>query len=154
MSEPVLSRRSVLITAISAAGCSLLVLNNVALAVEPGAGPVDAGALADYEQDGLYDKFVKTNKFFIRRNGDKLFAISAICTHKNAVLRKRDAGIFCRNHSSTFDADGYAIKGEAKVSLPRHKISVTDGKVTVDTSVEFYEKDYEKDGASYSVPTK
>lgn len=154
MTDPLVSRRSMLITAISAAGCSLLVLNNVALAAAANAGPVDAGALADYAQDGLYDKFARTNKFFIRRNGTKLYAISATCTHKEATLRKRDDGIFCRNHSSKFDADGYNLDGPAKVSLPRHKISVTDGKVKVDTSVEFYEKDYEKDGAFYDVPAK
>jgi Rieske Fe-S protein len=154
MTEPTPSRRSMLITAISAAGCSLLVLNNVTLAAEPATGPIDAGSVTDYAADGLYDKFVKPNKFFIRRSGAKLFAISAICTHKNAVLRKRDDGIFCRNHSSTFDADGYAIKGEAKISLPRHKITLKDGKVLVDTSVEFYEKDYEKDGASATVAEK
>ncbi|MFT3786881.1 MAG: Rieske (2Fe-2S) protein [Tepidisphaeraceae bacterium] len=152
------TRRHFLVVSASAAGCSLLVLSNLAAAAPKPTGPdaiVDAGPISDYAADGLFDKFVNDKRFFVRRNAGKLYAISATCTHKEVLLRKRaDKGdIFCKGHGSTFDLDGTTLGGKAKVSLPRHKIEIKDGHLIVDRSVEFYEKDWEKEGASVALPS-
>jgi Rieske Fe-S protein len=57
--------------------------------------------------------------FFIVRRGERLFALSAICTHKECKLKaQRDRSFYCPCHGSTFDASGHALQGPAKRDLP------------------------------------
>jgi Rieske Fe-S protein len=96
-----------------------------AAASVPAAGPnsgqevVDAGPLADYPDDDVYDKF-REDGFFIIRRDRRITALSSVCTHKGCKVRVQDDLSFkCKCHGSTFDKDGHVTKGPAKRDLPR-----------------------------------
>ena len=102
--------------AAAAAGCH---------AVNEGAGPtpgkervVDAGLAANYAADGVYDGFRDEGFFVVRRSG-KLFALSAICTHRKCKLHAEpDRSFYCKCHGSTFDPGGKVTAGPATRNLP------------------------------------
>lgn len=152
-----ISRRGfVAMTAVAAAAAGCLAcggsLCEAADSLQAASGPVEAGSLADYPKDGVYDKFAKSHKFFIIRNAGEVYATSAICSHKQAALTLQGQDIVCKKHGSKFSVHGTATKGPAKTSLLRYGISKSaDGKLTVDTSKSFGEKDWEKEGASVKV---
>ena len=79
---------------------------------------VNAGPATRYAADGVYAAF-RSRGFFIVRQGEKLFALSAICTHKRCRLNaERDRSFYCPCHGSTFDPSGHVTEGPAKRDLP------------------------------------
>jgi Rieske Fe-S protein len=79
---------------------------------------VDAGPLSRYAADGVYTQF-RDRGFFVVREGDKLFALSAICTHRRCKLfAEGDRSFYCKCHGSTFDPTGKVTTGPAKRDLP------------------------------------
>ena len=111
--------------------------------------PVDVGAKTDYASEGVYDKFNKSHRVLIIRHEGKIYAPTATCTHKNAVLRSKEGIIVCPSHGSRFSLQGTPIKGPAKASLYRYAISLDDkGHIIVDRAKQFAEKDWESEGAS------
>lgn len=104
------------------------------LAEEPSAA-FDAGPVGDFASDGIFDKFAKPQKFILIRAGSKLTCISAICTHKNCVLKPKDGNLRCPCHGSIFTPAGEVTKGPAKSNLPRYKVTVdAQSHVIVDLS--------------------
>ena len=78
---------------------------------------IDAGPLSDYASDGVYDRF-RDEGFFVIRNGAKLIALSAFCTHRKCKLRaESDHSFSCTCHGSTFDPNGKVTEGPAKRDL-------------------------------------
>ncbi|CAN5565657.1 hypothetical protein BH09PLA1_BH09PLA1_26700 [soil metagenome] len=109
------------------------------------AGKVDIGRLSDYSADGITEKFMRPNKFAVVRADGRLFACSARCTHKFSPLRVRDGHFACPSHGSEFSVQGTVTHGPAKESLVRYAISRSAaGKLIVDTSKSFREKDWDK----------
>lgn len=113
----IISRREFfLLNATFAAGCS---------SADRGTNPsgiasheVDAGPAANYRRDGVYSAF-RAQGFFIVRRGERLFALSSICTHKKCKLTaERDRSFYCPCHGSTFDPDGHVTQGPALLDLP------------------------------------
>src|SRR6185437_3619152 len=90
--------------------------------VRPEAIAVDAGPLADYAAPGIYGQFRTSHAFFIVREGNSLFAQSAICTHRDCLLSRSDGRFRCRCHGSTFTADGHVTRGPARWDLPRYAV--------------------------------
>jgi Rieske Fe-S protein len=87
---------------------------------------VNAGAVGHYAADGVYPNF-RHRGFFIVRQGEKLFALSAICTHSFCrLIAEPDRSYYCKCHGSTFAPDGKVTHGPAKRDLPvlPFKISV------------------------------
>ena len=79
---------------------------------------INAGAAANYTADGVYSQY-RDLGFFIIRHGDRLFALSAVCTHRNCKLSaKPDASFSCKCHGSIFDPLGHVTRGPAKRNLP------------------------------------
>ena len=79
---------------------------------------VNAGPVSHYAADGVYAAFSHQGFFIVRRNG-KLFALSAICTHKKCKLKSEtDHSFYCPCHGSSFDPEGHAKVGPAKRDLP------------------------------------
>jgi Rieske Fe-S protein len=79
---------------------------------------VNAGAVSNYDADGIYNNF-RNQGFFVIRKGDKLFALSAICTHRKCKLTAEpDRSFYCKCHGSTFDPGGHVTDGPAKRDLP------------------------------------
>jgi Rieske Fe-S protein len=79
---------------------------------------VSAGLASNYAADGVYNHF-RDQGFFVVRRGAKLFALSAICTHRKCKLATEpDRSFYCKCHGSTFDPGGHVTKGPAKRDLP------------------------------------
>lgn len=79
----------------------------------------NAGPASNYAAEGVYPHF-RTSGFFIIRQGNQLFAVSSICTHRRCRLdAEPDHSFSCPCHGSTFDPGGHVTKGPAKRDLPR-----------------------------------
>ena len=105
-------RQFLLLTAGLAAGCQ------TAKDVGVSARTANAGSASDFAHDGVYNNFRDAGFFLIRRDG-KLFALSAICTHRKCKLNvERDKSFYCKCHGSTFDSNGHVTEGPAKRDLP------------------------------------
>jgi nitrite reductase/ring-hydroxylating ferredoxin subunit/uncharacterized membrane protein len=72
------------------------------------------------------------------REGDRLHAMWASCTHEGGPLAEgsfADGCVTCPWHGSTFRlADGKVVRGPAAASQPVYEARVTDGKVEVRTA--------------------
>jgi Rieske Fe-S protein len=86
------------------------------------AGPFDAGPITDFSSDGIYNQFAESHEFFVIRLGNRLFAMTAICTHRRCALKRRENIIRCRCHGSTFTAEGNVTRGPATRDLPRFAV--------------------------------
>jgi Rieske Fe-S protein len=93
---------------------------------------INAGPASLYLTDGVYTRF-RNLGFFIVRRGPTLFAISAICTHRECKLdAEPDRTFYCPCHDSTFDANGKATQGPARRDLPVYETSTdADGNLWV-----------------------
>ena len=79
---------------------------------------VNAGPASNYAAEGVYAAFRSQGFFIVRRDG-KLFALSAICTHKKCPLKSQpDHSFYCPCHGSTFDPEGHVTLGPAERDLP------------------------------------
>ena len=116
----------------------------------------EAGALTDYDHDGIYDNLLKDKRVLIIREKDKIRAVSGLCTHRGcAVAKVKDDEIECPCHHSHFTVQGSPTGGPAKAALFRLGISVNDaGKIIVDPTKKFGEKEWENKGASIDAPAK
>ena len=112
-----ISRREFLfLTTAFAAGCSSPETGGLSPA--DNARTVNAGPLSNYAKDGVYSSF-RNQGFFIIRQGERLFALSAICTHRKCKLdAEADRSFYCPCHGSAFDADGRVTHGPARRNLP------------------------------------
>lgn len=136
------SRRQFVVAA--AAGACALSLNVLAQAPSP-VEPIVIGKLEDFPRDDIYDQFVARGRFFVMRREGRLFATSATCTHKRNLVRKVGDKLVCAKHGSEFSEFGTVLEGPASMALPRFKIARDgDGTITVDPSVSFGERDWDK----------
>jgi cytochrome b6-f complex iron-sulfur subunit len=115
----ILNRRQFVLLSVGlAAGCQSTVEENHAERV------VNAGPAANYAADGVYGRY-RDLGFFVVRDGDKLFALSAICTHRRCKLKAEpDRSFYCPCHGSTFNEQGRVMEGPAKRDLPVFATSV------------------------------
>lgn len=126
-----LSRREFLIVAVGlTAGCQTG--GQGGSAESAAVRTVNAGPGSRYTADGVYSSY-HNQGFFLVREGDKLFALSSICTHRKCALTARpDHSFYCKCHGSTFDPSGHVTKGPAKRDLPRLPVMTDDrGQVLV-----------------------
>ena len=87
---------------------------------------VNAGPVTHYTADGVYAAF-RSRGFFIVRRGEKLLALSAICTHRRCKLDvERDRSFYCPCHGSAFDPGGHVTQGPARRDLPILLTSVNE----------------------------
>lgn len=123
-SQPITRRQLIVLGgAFALAGCSASRPDDHhETGVRPEAIAVDAGPLAGYAAPGIYGQFRTSHAFFIVREGDGVFAQSAICTHRDCLLSRWDGGFRCRCHGSTFTADGHVTRGPARRDLPRYAV--------------------------------
>jgi Rieske Fe-S protein len=106
-------RQFLILTAGVVAGCKT---GGIPVANE--ARIVNVGAVSNYATDGVYSNF-RNQGVFVIRMGDKLFALSAICTHRKCKLTAEpDRSFYCHCHGSTFDPGGHVTEGPAKRDLP------------------------------------
>lgn len=121
----------------ASAGCACLLFTRSGRAETASTGPVKIGDLKSFTKEGIDDRFLKDG-FFVVRGKEKLFALSAFCTHKTDARLNGKAGaekIICPRHQAQFALDGTVQRGPAKRNLDRFAITVdAKGLVTVDTS--------------------
>jgi Rieske Fe-S protein len=102
------------------------------LAAAIGERQVNAGPVGNFAADGLYEDF-RDQGFFVIRHGGRLFALSAICTHRKCkVSGAHDRSFYCKCHGSMFDPDGKVTEGPARRDLPvLHYFTNANGELIV-----------------------
>ena len=111
---------------------------------------IDAGEVANIKE-GITDTLASSKVLIVRAQG-KIFAESAICTHRTTTLKVVDGELRCPSHGSRFDIMGNVTKGPAKEGLPRFAVSIKDGHLFVDTSKVFKTGSFDQDGAFVKAP--
>lgn len=113
---------------------------------------VDVGDVKSFDKDGVFDSFARSNKLLIVREGNTLYAMSAMCTHRGCMVKKKSEGLVCPCHGSTFENNGKPTKDPAKAALFRYAISINDDQhVIVDRSKVFGEREWDKKEASVTI---
>lgn len=96
----------------------------------------DVLALADLPSDGLTEVSVGDLKILLARDGDRVLATGATCTHKGAPLKngKRVGNrVICPWHHAIFDLEsGDHLEPPGKGCLSRFAASVENGRVMVE----------------------
>lgn len=112
-----------------------------------------AGRPEDYVPGEVSEKFKESQRVWIEREGDTIFAIQAICTHLGCTPRwlPLEGKFKCPCHGSGFTKDGVNFEGPAPRPLERLKISLSDeGELLIDKSQKFlYEKNEWGDPESF-----
>src|SRR5882724_8525321 len=91
-----------------------------------GSRTINAGPASLYLNDGVYTRFRDLGVSIVRR-GAELFAVSAICTHRNCKLdAERDKTFYCPCHGSTFDVNGKVTQGPARRDLPVYATAIDE----------------------------
>lgn len=117
-----------LLAAASAVSCQT---QNPAAAAGGGGAEIDAGPAEQYAADGVYEAYASKG-FFIVRHAGRLFAMSAVCTHRRCDLEAQpDHSFYCPCHGSTFTADGHVTKGPAVRDLPVLASRIAAGRLLV-----------------------
>jgi Rieske Fe-S protein len=105
----------------------------------------DLGPLARLPEDGWVSRTVTLERrdrwrvdttdvaIYVRRAGDRVDALSAVCTHTGCLVRATAAvpGFECPCHRSRFDAEGRSLAGPALRPLDRLETRIVDGVVGV-----------------------
>ncbi len=129
-----------------ATACAMcgLILPGMAVAEDTPAGLVDVGARPDIAR-GITTIWLAKHRFFLVREADRIYAPSAICSHKRAILKSDgDSGFTCPKHGSVFSSAGKPLDGPAKAALPRHAIRIDErGHVLVDPARAFAEEHWD-----------
>ena len=106
------------LTCLAAAGCQSTENNKSAPVGVGHERSVDAGPAGSYAADGVYQGF-RSQGFFLVRSGERLFALSSICTHRTCKLdAEPDHSFHCPCHGSNFDPTGKVTEGPAVRDLP------------------------------------
>jgi Rieske Fe-S protein len=144
-----LNRREFVI--LTAAGACALAAGELAAAEAP--QTVSAGRREDYSRDGVYDKLAKSNKLLLIRKDDRLYATTAVCTHRACILKPVSGELRCPCHGSRYSLAGQVARGPATDSLVRYGISCGgDGAITVDLNKKFEPAHWEDDGSYLKMP--
>jgi Rieske Fe-S protein len=112
-------REFLLMTAAAAAG-------GCASTNEGSSRQVNAGPVARYAAEGVYDGFADEGFFVIAKQG-QISVLSAVCTHRTCKLRAEpDHSFYCKCHGSTFDPVGHVTHGPATRALPELPFTVNE----------------------------
>jgi nitrite reductase/ring-hydroxylating ferredoxin subunit len=115
---------------------------------------VDVGPLEQFSRDGVYDQWADAKGFFVIRQGGRLHALSATCTHRRYDLEAKGYQLVCPKHGSLFTASGQVIKGPATIPLPRFAIRLSPSRnVIVDPGRQFRAEEAGAPEASVVIPT-
>lgn len=66
---------------------------------------------------------------YLRRRGDAVEAVSAICPHTGCLVKSDATGFACPCHKSLFDADGRPLEGPAPRALDRLACRIDRGRL-------------------------
>lgn len=94
-----------------------------------------AGFPGQYQPGSVSDRWVKDHQVWIIREGERLYALLAVCTHLGCLTGFfAGEGLFkCPCHGSNFSLEGDPVAGPAPVPLYRLALRVgEDGQIVVD----------------------
>lgn len=75
---------------------------------------------------------LEQENFFVFRDGEGVYAISAVCTHLGCAVARSAEGFACPCHGSRFDAAGKVTGGPAPRALPCLEVGrAADGQLVV-----------------------
>jgi cytochrome b6-f complex iron-sulfur subunit len=108
-----------------------------------------AGVPNEYLPESVSEKYKDTERVWICRDEEKIFALVAICTHLGCTPRwlAAENKFKCPCHGSGFTFQGINFEGPAPRPLERAKISLTEtGELLVDkgTTFRFENGDWDK----------
>jgi Rieske Fe-S protein len=104
-------------------------------------GWIDLGPAADVSEgpwaarrfrreiDDRWKKTIVDESVYLRRQGDRVEAVSAICTHTGCLVQKVSSGFGCPCHKSDFDDEGKPTGGPAPRPLDRLETKVEGGRL-------------------------
>jgi cytochrome b6-f complex iron-sulfur subunit len=96
------------------------------------------------------ERWKSSQRFFVVRERDRVYAFSARCTHLGCTINWfADPRIFkCPCHGSEYHSNGVNFAGPAPRPLDRFRIEVNvDNQLVVDTSITYGPERYGVDGA-------
>jgi Rieske Fe-S protein len=119
-------RQFLVLTAVAVAGTGCNTVEDGGSSTVRKERVVNAGPVGDYAADGVYGRF-RNEGFFVVRKGERLFALSAFCTHRKCkLIAEPDRSFYCKCHGSTFDPTGHVTEGPARRDLPVLPASVDE----------------------------
>jgi cytochrome b6-f complex iron-sulfur subunit len=89
---------------------------------------------------GVDTKFQKSQRIWVVRNTERIFVISAICTHLGCTpdWKESEQKFKCPCHGSGYDPEGVNYEGPAPRPMDRARVELSpEGQIIVDTSVLF-----------------
>jgi len=116
------------------------------LHLEPAAADetwVDAGKLGDLPEDGWeprrlavrrrdhWRESVRSETVYLRRRGEAVEALSAVCPHGGCLVRQQADAFACPCHQGRFDSDGGRVEGPARRGLDPLPVRIGRGRVQV-----------------------
>ncbi len=99
-----------------------------------------AGVPKEYNPNTVSEKYKDTERVWICRDEEKIFALVAICTHLGCTPRwlASEGKFKCPCHGSGFTPEGINFEGPAPRPLERAKITLTEtGELLVDKGTTF-----------------
>jgi cytochrome b6-f complex iron-sulfur subunit len=152
-----MNRRELLTAAAvtAAAACACVMASPSTLfaddATQPSTQPagLDVGLKSDYDKDGITDKFLKSDKVAVVREDGKIYALTAVCTHKGCTIGDATDHFLCPCHKGQFNLDGTVKMGPPKNPLVRYAISVDANKHLVVDKSKSFTPDQATDPASF-----
>ncbi len=97
-------------------------------AAEVGEGPWKAHRFRREIED-RWKKTVVDESVYLRRRGEAIEAVSAICTHTGCLVQRAANGFGCPCHKSDFDEEGKPTSGPAPRPLDRLETKVEGGRL-------------------------
>jgi len=98
-----------------------------------GTEPIDCGPPDTFVADTPV--FFANGLFFVVRDANGLYAVSAICTHEGGTVNVMGSDYVCPRHAAVFDFDGNVLGGPAPLPLPHRAMCMLDnGNIGVNPS--------------------
>jgi Rieske Fe-S protein len=89
-----------------------------------------AGQVADFALGSV--TLFSSDKYFVLRDADGLYAMTAVCTHQGCTVNAGTDDLLCPCHDSLFDLNGGVLNGPATTPLVHYLVSLDGDDVYVD----------------------
>ena len=98
-----------------------------------GSQSIDCGPASTFVSE--MPVFFSGGLFFVVRDANGLYAVSAICTHEGGTINLMGSDYVCPRHGARFDLDGNVLSGPAMLALPHLAMCMlANGNIGVDPS--------------------
>lgn len=87
--------------------------------------PLVRVAIADIPGEGAL--VFREQRLAVMREGERIYALSLVCTHLGCTVTVSSSGLECPCHGSRFDRQGQVQKGPADRPLPRLQVEDRNG---------------------------